>query len=174
MSPQPRLSEAAMSHAKITQVADRLPFRKLQNRKAVRFEIPFDDLELSPTMREEATAMFGNEPRNVVALLLRRSGRPFASEQSPGCAPLVPVAGSGGRPRSMTAEKVSAAEWRLKDSTPPKDVAAAVGVSLPTLYRWVPAGRRASDIGTDAVLARRVSESFDEVRLYAKKQLPEV
>jgi len=48
----------------------------------------------------------------------------------------------GGRPRSMSPEKVSAAERLLRDGTPPKDVAAIIGVSLPTLYRWVPAGKR--------------------------------
>jgi DNA invertase Pin-like site-specific DNA recombinase len=45
----------------------------------------------------------------------------------------------GGRPRSMTPEKVNAAERLSRNGTPPKDVAAVVGVSLPTLYRWVPA-----------------------------------
>jgi DNA invertase Pin-like site-specific DNA recombinase len=46
----------------------------------------------------------------------------------------------GGRPRSMTPEKVNAAERLSRNGTPPKDVAAIVGVSLPTLYRWwVPA-----------------------------------
>jgi DNA invertase Pin-like site-specific DNA recombinase len=49
----------------------------------------------------------------------------------------------GGRPRSMTPEKVSAAERLLRDGTPPKDVAAIVGVSLPTLYRHLPATPRA-------------------------------
>jgi DNA invertase Pin-like site-specific DNA recombinase len=46
----------------------------------------------------------------------------------------------GGRPRSMSPEKVSAAERLLREGTPPKDVAAVVGVSLATLYRWLPAG----------------------------------
>lgn len=50
----------------------------------------------------------------------------------------------GGRPRTMTPEKVSAAERLLRDGTPPRDVAAVIGVSLPTLYRWVPAGKRAA------------------------------
>jgi DNA invertase Pin-like site-specific DNA recombinase len=50
----------------------------------------------------------------------------------------------GGRPRSMTPEKVSAAERLMRDGTPPKDVAAIVGVSLPTLYRWVPSGKSAA------------------------------
>jgi DNA invertase Pin-like site-specific DNA recombinase len=53
----------------------------------------------------------------------------------------------GGRPRAMTPEKVDAAERLLRDGTPPRDVAAIVGVSLPTLYRWVPAGKSADSIG---------------------------
>ena len=44
----------------------------------------------------------------------------------------------------MTPGKVSAAERLLRDGTPPKDVAAIVGVSLPTLYRWLPATRHAA------------------------------
>jgi transposase len=47
----------------------------------------------------------------------------------------------------MTPEKVDAAERLLRDGTPPRDVAAIVGVSLPTLYRWVPAGKSADSIG---------------------------
>jgi DNA invertase Pin-like site-specific DNA recombinase len=50
----------------------------------------------------------------------------------------------GGRPRAMTAEKVTAAERLLRDGTPPKDVAAIIGVSIPTLYRWMPGGRGAA------------------------------
>jgi DNA invertase Pin-like site-specific DNA recombinase len=45
----------------------------------------------------------------------------------------------GGRPRSMTDEKLRAAKRLLKDATPPKDVAKVLEVSLPTLYRWIPA-----------------------------------
>lgn len=45
----------------------------------------------------------------------------------------------GGRPRSMTAEKVAAARRLLRDGTPARDVAEVVGVSVPTLYRWLPA-----------------------------------
>jgi DNA invertase Pin-like site-specific DNA recombinase len=45
----------------------------------------------------------------------------------------------GGRPRSMTDEKLRAAKRLLRDGTPPKDVAKIIGVSAPTLYRWLPA-----------------------------------
>jgi DNA invertase Pin-like site-specific DNA recombinase len=45
----------------------------------------------------------------------------------------------GGRPRSMTADKIQAAKKLLSDGTPPRDVANIIGVSVPTLYRHVPA-----------------------------------
>jgi DNA invertase Pin-like site-specific DNA recombinase len=45
----------------------------------------------------------------------------------------------GGRPRSMSDEKLRAAKRLLRDGTPPKDVAKVIGVSVPTLYRWLPA-----------------------------------
>jgi DNA invertase Pin-like site-specific DNA recombinase len=50
----------------------------------------------------------------------------------------------GGRPRSMSGEKLKAARKLLSGGTPPKDVAGIVGVSLPTLYRWLPANGRAA------------------------------
>ena len=49
----------------------------------------------------------------------------------------------GGRPRSMTEEKVEAAKKLLAAGTPPRDVASIVGVSVPTLYRHLPANGRA-------------------------------
>lgn len=47
----------------------------------------------------------------------------------------------GGRPRAMTDEKVGAAARLLRDGTPARDVARVIGVSVPTLYRWLPASR---------------------------------
>lgn len=44
----------------------------------------------------------------------------------------------GGRPRAMTEEKRHAALKLLDAGTAAKDVAAAIGVSLPTLYRHCP------------------------------------
>ena len=43
----------------------------------------------------------------------------------------------------MTNDKVEAATKLLRDGTPPKDVARILGISLPTLYRHVPANRAA-------------------------------
>ena len=48
----------------------------------------------------------------------------------------------GGRKRRMTEGKVKAARKLLSSGTPPRDVAQSLGVSVPTLYRWVPASTR--------------------------------
>lgn len=45
----------------------------------------------------------------------------------------------GGRKRKMDAGKVEAAKRLLASGTVAKDVAKSLGVSIPTLYRWVPA-----------------------------------
>lgn len=47
---------------------------------------------------------------------------------------------NGGRRRSMTPAKIEAARKLLAAGTAPRDVAASLGVSVPTLYRWVPGG----------------------------------
>jgi DNA invertase Pin-like site-specific DNA recombinase len=46
------------------------------------------------------------------------------------------------RKRRMTEGKVRAARKLLSSGTPPRDVALSLGVSVPTLYRWVPASTR--------------------------------
>ena len=48
----------------------------------------------------------------------------------------------GGRKRLLTNGKMEAAKTLLAGGTPPKDVAQSLGVSVPTLYRWLPAGGR--------------------------------
>ena len=45
----------------------------------------------------------------------------------------------GGRKRRMTDSKVESAKKLLANGVPPKDVAKNLGVSVPTLYRWIPA-----------------------------------
>ena len=49
----------------------------------------------------------------------------------------------GGRKRRMTDSKVQAAKKLLAAGTSPREVAQTLGGSVPTLYRWVPAGSRA-------------------------------
>lgn len=48
----------------------------------------------------------------------------------------------GGRKPKMTASKIESAKKMLASGVPPKDVANILGVSIPTLYRWVPASER--------------------------------
>lgn len=48
----------------------------------------------------------------------------------------------GGRKRQMTDSKIKSAKKLLANGIPPKDVAQNLGVSVPTLYRWVPASPR--------------------------------
>lgn len=45
----------------------------------------------------------------------------------------------GGRKRIMTEGKIRSARKLLNQGTPPREVANSLGVSVPTLYRWVPA-----------------------------------
>ncbi|HYW75575.1 MAG TPA: recombinase family protein [Gammaproteobacteria bacterium] len=51
----------------------------------------------------------------------------------------------GGRKRQMTHSKIKSAKKLLADGVPPRDVARNLGVSVPTLYRWIPASTRQSD-----------------------------
>ena len=48
----------------------------------------------------------------------------------------------GGRKRQMTDSKIKSARKLLADGVPPRDVAENLGVSVPTLYRWLPASGR--------------------------------
>lgn len=45
----------------------------------------------------------------------------------------------GGRKRKMTDSKIGSARKLLASGVPPRDVAKNLGVSVPTLYRWIPA-----------------------------------
>jgi DNA invertase Pin-like site-specific DNA recombinase len=49
----------------------------------------------------------------------------------------------GGRKPKMTYSKIESAKKLLASGVPPKDVAKNLGVSVPTLYRWVPASAHA-------------------------------
>lgn len=48
----------------------------------------------------------------------------------------------GGRKRRMTESKIEAARKLFAGGTPPKDIAKNLSVSVPTLYRWLPASAR--------------------------------
>ena len=48
----------------------------------------------------------------------------------------------GGRKRQMTDSKIESAKKLLANGVPPRDVAENLGVSVPTLYRWLPVSAR--------------------------------
>ena len=48
----------------------------------------------------------------------------------------------GGRKRKITKVKVGAAKELFKKQIPLKDIAETLNVSVPTLYRWLPAANR--------------------------------
>ena len=48
----------------------------------------------------------------------------------------------GGRRRQMTESKIESAKKLLANGVQPRDVAMNLGVSVPTLYRWIPASGR--------------------------------
>ena len=50
----------------------------------------------------------------------------------------------GGRKRHMTDSKIESAKKLLANGVTPRDVAENLGVSVPTLYRWLPASGRAA------------------------------
>ncbi|ODT77824.1 MAG: DNA invertase [Nitrosomonadales bacterium SCN 54-20] len=49
----------------------------------------------------------------------------------------------GGRKPKMTDSKIESARKLLASGVPPRDVARNLGVSIPTLYRWLPASTHA-------------------------------
>ena len=49
---------------------------------------------------------------------------------------------TGGRKRKLTESKVESAKKLLASGVPPRDVAKNLSVSIPTLYRWLPASNQ--------------------------------
>ena len=60
----------------------------------------------------------------------------------------------GGRKPKMTGSKIESARKLLASGIPPRDVAKDLGVSIPTLYRWIPASARAQATNDVAVKVR--------------------
>ena len=52
----------------------------------------------------------------------------------------------GGRKRKMTDSKLESAKKLLESGLLPKDVAKNSGISVPTLYRWIPSAVRFNSI----------------------------
>jgi DNA invertase Pin-like site-specific DNA recombinase len=76
---------------------------------------------------------------HVMASLAQMERELIAERTKAGLAAARKAGRVGGRKRSMTPAKIEAARTLMQQGTPAKDVAATLGVSVPTLYRWVPA-----------------------------------
>ena len=88
---------------------------------------------------------------HVMASLAQMERELIAERTKAGLAAARKAGRVGGRKRSMTPAKIEAARTLMQQGTPARDVAATLGVSVPTLYRWVPAatmGQSASPLST--------------------------
>ena len=77
---------------------------------------------------------------HVMASLAQMERELIAARTKAGLAAARKVGRIGSRKRSMTPAKIELARTLMRQGTPAKDVAATLGVSVPTLYRWVSAG----------------------------------
>jgi DNA invertase Pin-like site-specific DNA recombinase len=68
-------------------------------------------------------------------LLVERTRAGLAAAQKPGRV--------GGRKRRMTESKIQSGKTLLESGVAPQEVARNLGVSIPTLYRWLPASEHA-------------------------------
>jgi len=80
---------------------------------------------------------------HVMASLAQMERELIAERTQAGLAVARKAGRVGGRKRRMTESKISAARKLLDSGIAPKDVAKNLGVSVPTLYRWLPASARA-------------------------------
>jgi len=76
---------------------------------------------------------------HVMASLAQMERELLAERTRAGLAAAKSIGRTGGRKRSMTDSKIASARKLLTSGMPPREVAKNLGVSIPTLYRWVPA-----------------------------------
>jgi DNA invertase Pin-like site-specific DNA recombinase len=76
---------------------------------------------------------------HVMASLAQMERELIAERTKAGLAAAKAKGRVGGRKRKMTQSKIESAKQLLANGTLPKDVAQNLGISVPTLYRWVPA-----------------------------------
>ena len=79
---------------------------------------------------------------HVMAALAQMERELIAERTRAGLAAARKIGRVGGRRRLMTESKVESARKLLATGSTPREVAKDLGVSLPTLYRWLPAAQR--------------------------------
>lgn len=76
---------------------------------------------------------------HVMASLAQMERELIAERTKAGLAAAKLLGRVGGRKRKMTSSKIESAKKLLASGVLPKEVAKNLGVSVPTLYRWIPA-----------------------------------
>jgi len=76
---------------------------------------------------------------HVMASLAQMERELMAERTKAGLAAAKAKGRVGGRKRKMTQSKIESAKQLLASGALPKDVALNLGISVPTLYRWIPA-----------------------------------
>ena len=76
---------------------------------------------------------------NVMASLAQMERELMVERTKAGLAAAKAKGRVGGRKRKMTQSKIDSAKKLLASGILPKDVAQNLGISIPTLYRWIPA-----------------------------------
>src|SRR3989338_2978548 len=76
---------------------------------------------------------------HVMASLAQMERELMAERTKAGLAAAKAKGRVGGRKRKMTQSKIESAKQLMANGTLPKDVALNLGISVPTLYRWIPA-----------------------------------
>lgn len=76
---------------------------------------------------------------HVMASLSQMERELIVERTRAGLAAAKAIGRTGGRKRRMTDSKIVSARKLLLSGVPPREVARNLGVSIPTLYRWVPA-----------------------------------
>lgn len=84
---------------------------------------------------------------HVMASLAQMERELIAERTQAGLVAARKVGRVGGRKRRMTDSKIAVARQLLEGGATPKNVAHDLGVSVPTLYRWLPASARTSQDG---------------------------
>ena len=79
---------------------------------------------------------------HVMASLAQMERELIAERTKAGLASAKLLGRVGGRKRKMTASKIEFAKKLLASGVLPKEVAKNLGVSVPTLYRWIPASEK--------------------------------
>jgi DNA invertase Pin-like site-specific DNA recombinase len=74
----------------------------------------------------------------------------------------------GGRKRLMTQSKLTSAKKLLASGTSVRDVAESVGVSVPTLYRWIPANFDVLSVEARSAFAAGVKDDLNDPVISSK------